>query len=130
MRKRHPVSAIGAKVQRNQGHALTDPAHTPVPQQPKDPPGALPNANNPERNRITQIREQREVRNTAGGYPRIGNIISAHLPKLAQRPAGSSIRFGITDIATAEQMLFSQIRDSSILQRSCRDHLTQLHAHH
>lgn len=67
---------------------------------------------------------------TTGGYPRIGNIITAHLPKLAQRPAGSSIRFGIIDIATAEQMLFSQMRDSNILQRSCRDHLTQLYAQH
>jgi hypothetical protein len=72
MLQRHPVSAIGAKVHRNHRHALTDPAHTTVPQQPKDPPGALSNANNPERNRITQIREQREVRNTAGGYQRIG----------------------------------------------------------
>ena len=67
---------------------------------------------------------------TTGGYPRIGNIISAHLPKLAQLHAGSSIRFSITDIRTAEQMLFSQIRDRYILQRSCHDHLTQLHALH
>lgn len=92
MRKRHPVSAIGAKVQRNQGHALTDPAHTPVPQQPKDPPGALPNANNPERNRITQIREQREVRNTAGGYPRIGMPSQIGVVEYAQPGTGENTR--------------------------------------
>ncbi len=67
---------------------------------------------------------------TTGGYPRLGNIISAHLPKLAQLHAGAGIRFSITDIYVAEQLLFSQIRDSSILQRSCRDHLTQLHVQH
>ena len=67
---------------------------------------------------------------TTGGYPRLGNIITAHLPKLAQLHAGSTIRFSITDIDVAEQLLFSQVRDSHILQRSCRDHLTQLHAQH
>ena len=67
---------------------------------------------------------------TTGGYPRLGNIISAHLPKLAQLNAGSTIRLGITDTYVAEQLLFSQIRDSNILQRSCRDHLTNLHAQH
>ena len=67
---------------------------------------------------------------TTGGYPRLGNIITAHLPKLAQLHAGSTVRFSITEIDVAEQLLFSQVRDSQILQRSCRDHLTQLHAHH
>ncbi|HYF30175.1 MAG TPA: biotin-dependent carboxyltransferase family protein [Chitinophagaceae bacterium] len=67
---------------------------------------------------------------TTGGYPRIGSVITAHLPKLAQLLPGSSICFNLTDIAAAEQMLFSQMRDNSIIERSCRDHLTELYARH
>ncbi|HEY0679601.1 MAG TPA: biotin-dependent carboxyltransferase family protein [Chitinophagaceae bacterium] len=68
-------------------------------------------------------------RQTTGGYPRIGNIIGAHLPKLAQLHSGAELRFQLTDIATAEQMLFSQMRNLRIIERSCHDHFNQLYAH-
>jgi antagonist of KipI len=67
---------------------------------------------------------------TTGGYPRIGNIIGAHLPKLAQLPLGGEIHFQFTDIHTAEQMLFSQMRDLNIIERSCLERINQLYARH
>jgi antagonist of KipI len=39
---------------------------------------------------------------TTGGYPRIAQAISAHLPALAQKGAGNTIRFQLTELATAE----------------------------
>jgi antagonist of KipI len=65
---------------------------------------------------------------TTGGYPRIGNIIGAHLPKLAQLPPGGDIHFQFTDIHTAEQLLFSQMRDLKIIERSCHERINQLYA--
>ena len=60
---------------------------------------------------------------TTGGYPRIGHVISAHLPKLAQLRQSDCIYFKPTDIQTAEKLLFEQQRELQILQRSCTDHL-------
>lgn len=65
---------------------------------------------------------------TTGGYPRIANIISAHLPKLAQTPPGTAIHFELTGIGTAEQLLFSQMRDLAIIERSCHERINQLYA--
>ena len=67
---------------------------------------------------------------TTGGYPRIGNVIGAHLHKLAQLRPGDSFRFQITGMNTAEQLLLSQLRDLRIMERSCHDHLNQLYAQH
>lgn len=39
---------------------------------------------------------------TTGGYPRIGHVISADLPRLAQMGPGDSLRFTLTDAVTAE----------------------------
>jgi antagonist of KipI len=39
---------------------------------------------------------------TTGGYPRIGQVISADLPRLAQMGPGDSVRFTLTDAVTAE----------------------------
>ncbi|MAZ20992.1 biotin-dependent carboxyltransferase family protein [Roseovarius sp.] len=39
--------------------------------------------------------------NTCGGYPKLGVVIAADLPKLAQTRLGGSIRFALTDHATA-----------------------------
>jgi antagonist of KipI len=39
---------------------------------------------------------------TTGGYPRIGHVISADLPRLAQMGPGDSLRFTLTDATTAE----------------------------
>jgi biotin-dependent carboxylase-like uncharacterized protein len=45
---------------------------------------------------------------TTGGYPRIAQVAAADLPKLTQRLSGSTIRFRLTDLFTAEQLLFEQ----------------------
>ncbi len=45
---------------------------------------------------------------TTGGYPRVANVISAHLPLLAQSRTNDAISFAITDIQTAEQKLLQQ----------------------
>jgi antagonist of KipI len=63
---------------------------------------------------------------TTGGYPRIGHVVSAHLPKLAQLRQNDQVYFKPTEIQIAEQMLFDQQRDLQILQRSCSDHLNEL----
>ena len=39
---------------------------------------------------------------TTGGYPRLAHVISADLPRLAQKGAGDSLRFTLTDAVTAE----------------------------
>ncbi len=63
---------------------------------------------------------------TTGGYPRIGHIISAHLPKLAQLRPGEIIQFRKTDISTAEFMLCEQQRILGIIQNACIDNLNKL----
>lgn len=63
---------------------------------------------------------------TTGGYPRIGHVISAHLPKLAQLRPGEGIHFKLTDIATAEQLLIAQQQELNILQRACMERLNHL----
>lgn len=63
---------------------------------------------------------------TTGGYPRIGHVISAHLPRLAQLRPGDSINFIITDIETAEEMLIAQQQELNILQRACTERLNHL----
>jgi antagonist of KipI len=63
---------------------------------------------------------------TTGGYPRIGHVISAHLPKLAQLRPSDSIQFKKTNIAVAEQLLLMQQQELDIMQRACFDHLNEL----
>lgn len=63
---------------------------------------------------------------TTGGYPKIGHVISAHLPKLAQLSTGDPVRFYPASIEEAETFLFSQEKDISIMQRACMDHLNQI----
>lgn len=40
-------------------------------------------------------------RQTTGGYPRIATVITADLPRMAQRAPGSPVRFELVDIGTA-----------------------------
>ncbi|MFT3823255.1 MAG: biotin-dependent carboxyltransferase family protein [Chitinophagaceae bacterium] len=63
---------------------------------------------------------------TTGGYPRIGHIINAHLPKLAQLRAGDTFQFVLTDQETAEEWWLAQQQELNILQEACFDHLNQL----
>lgn len=57
---------------------------------------------------------------TTGGYPRIAHIISAGIPKLAQKKQGDTIRFILTDIATAETLLMKQLKHLAQLAWACR----------
>lgn len=45
---------------------------------------------------------------TTGGYPRIGHVISAHLPVLAQMKPNDALTFRMVDMETAEQKLLKQ----------------------
>ncbi len=63
---------------------------------------------------------------TTGGYPRIGHVVNAHLPKLAQLRPSDTIQFKMVDMHTAEELLFSQQRELAILERACLDHLNEL----
>ena len=57
---------------------------------------------------------------TTGGYPRVANIITAHLPRLAQMNPGEKIYFRITDQATAEKLLIKQKLHLRQLQNACK----------
>lgn len=56
-------------------------------------------------------------RQTTGGYPRIGNIISVDLPLLAQLKPGDYVSFGKITIEEAEQLYIEQEKDMSLLKK-------------
>lgn len=56
---------------------------------------------------------------TTGGYPIIGNIISAHLPKFAQLRPHERFQFKMVSMADAEKMLFSLQQKVRIIQHAC-----------
>lgn len=60
---------------------------------------------------------------TTGVYPRIGHIISAHLPKFAQLRPGQAVRFHPADISVAEKLLYTMEQDLHVLTAACEDHL-------
>lgn len=45
---------------------------------------------------------------TIGGYPRIGHVIGADMPRLAQLRAGDAVRFEMTDAPTARALACAQ----------------------
>jgi antagonist of KipI len=61
---------------------------------------------------------------TTGGYPRLAHVISADLPRLAQKGPGDSLRFTLTDPMTAEyewifiQNYLQQVRNVCALKLS------------
>jgi antagonist of KipI len=63
---------------------------------------------------------------TTGGYPRIGHVVSAHLPKLAQLRPSDCIHFIKIDIGTAEKMLIAQQQELNILHRACLERLNSM----
>lgn len=68
---------------------------------------------------------------TTGGYPRVGNVISAHRSKLAQMKTGDPIRFVLTGQREAEDMLLRQQQYLSQLEIACKLRLqTFLHENH
>jgi antagonist of KipI len=62
---------------------------------------------------------------TTGGYPRIANVISAHLPKLAQRREGERIVFRLVDNDIAEKLLIAQEKELQIQKQSSLDHINE-----
>ncbi|MDB6050211.1 MAG: urea amidolyase-related protein [Pseudomonas sp.] len=49
-------------------------------------------------------------RQTTGGYPRIAQVISVDLPRLAQLLPGDKVRFSLVDLRTAEELLLIRAR--------------------
>lgn len=67
---------------------------------------------------------------TTGGYPRIANVVSTDLPKLAQMNSGDAFRFTLTDVASAEALAVQQCEHVFRLQQHCAQKMkTWLHAH-
>jgi antagonist of KipI len=56
---------------------------------------------------------------TTGGYPRVGHVISADIPSLAQLPAGEKICFEQVAINTAENILLEQEKTLQQIQNAC-----------
>jgi antagonist of KipI len=57
---------------------------------------------------------------TTGGYPRVGHVISAHLPLLAQKQPGDKIYFRLTDQQHAEDLFLKQQQHLLQLQNACK----------
>lgn len=57
---------------------------------------------------------------TTGGYPRIGHVITAHLPRLAQAKPHDSFQFDLTNNSVAEEKLEAQQQYLVQLQNACK----------
>jgi len=57
---------------------------------------------------------------TAGGYPRIGSVLSVCLSRLAQLKPGDKINFSFIDQLTAEKLLIKQNQHLLQLQNACK----------
>lgn len=57
---------------------------------------------------------------TTGGYPRIGHVISADLPLLAQQNPGDEIKFSETEVLIAEKEFIQQQRDLLHMQTASK----------
>lgn len=60
---------------------------------------------------------------TTGGYPKIGHVTSAHIPRLAQLKYGSPFRFRMINLSSAESQLITQKQELAIIKRTCHEHL-------
>jgi antagonist of KipI len=67
---------------------------------------------------------------TAGGYPRIAYVISAHLPILAQKKPNDVIKFKMTSLQEAEKKMHNQKKYLHQLQIACKFRIEEfLNAH-
>jgi antagonist of KipI len=57
---------------------------------------------------------------TSGGYPRIGNVISADLPIAAQLGPNDRVAFRVVDIGEAEEILTRREHDLTLFKVACR----------
>lgn len=65
---------------------------------------------------------------TTGGYPKIGHVATAHLPRLAQLTAGDSFRLKKISVDDSEKMLLSMRGDLRDIQEACRKKLEDYEA--
>lgn len=59
-------------------------------------------------------------RQTTGGYPKIAQVVSVDLPRLAQSQPGNTINFKFISLEEAEQLLLQQMRDLELLKTGIR----------
>lgn len=57
---------------------------------------------------------------TTGGYPRIGTVLPADLPRVAQAPAGAALRFRLVGLDEAVDIERADARMQVSLGRSLR----------
>jgi len=57
---------------------------------------------------------------TTGGYPRIAQVISAHIPLLAQKNPGDSIHLKLTQLGAAQEKIIAQKKYLQQLQIACK----------
>lgn len=62
---------------------------------------------------------------TTGGYPRIGSVIKADLPKLAQRGANGKINFKMISLTEAELLLLSMEKQLDEIKSSCLQQISK-----
>lgn len=64
---------------------------------------------------------------TIGGYPRIGSVIPADLPKIAQAAPGTPLRFQFLTVAEADATVVSQAEQLRALTKSCQPMIRDPH---
>lgn len=67
---------------------------------------------------------------TTGGYPRIGHVATAHLPRLAQLNASEAFRFKKISVEESEKILLSLGSDLRNIQAACCKKLEEYEAIH
>jgi len=67
---------------------------------------------------------------TTGGYPRIAHVISADIPKLAQMPFNTQLRFQIVTLEEAEAAMYKQHRHLLQLQNACNFRIQEYFKQH
>lgn len=65
---------------------------------------------------------------TTGGYPRVGHIISSHLPRFAQLSPGEKFSLKKVSVEEAEKMLFSLQSSAMALATSLKEKLNHRYA--
>jgi antagonist of KipI len=58
---------------------------------------------------------------TTGGYPRIGSVIKADLPKLAQVMPNEKIKFKMISLTDAQRELLSREEKLNTLKQACHE---------
>lgn len=62
---------------------------------------------------------------TTGGYPRLAHVITADLPKLAQKKAGDELWFRFIEMKDAEDLFMKQVKQLQQMSNACKLRLEQ-----